>query len=750
MGMRKITSRTTVLLACLFFWLNNAGAWAQNENSNWVSRNVSLRDLGVTQTITFNQKNRERHFYFPIAQNVVFKDAYVDLDAVYLRQFSGFDGLTVLINGVPVNAQALAQSTLPSFLRMSGIDGKPVALNADPVSEEIHLSIPLKNLDPASRFVDVSLSFNTQNDAERCTDVAGRGNELQLDVRSSLRYRYDRSSVMDVRSFLTTLPRRAQILLPASSNAVQYEASLRLLMSLRGQGLEPELNRLPNLGDDVSITGLMPQAAWSGVPMFQSLLIAIQQHQKFHINNDADTAAWLAARIVSANLADVVVDSEALRNALIKAGEVWRDLGVLQKLPQNVQQAVADKWGAQVKAGQSNLTLINLGGMQMLAVDAPNQNPAAILPNSIWAAIANGPALAVSQVNPLKVEASSHRLMIAQNLPVQYLQGMARWEINFSAKDLPNGERPNSLQLNVISAHRAGDTPAIMSVFMNDYLLTAKDLRGDGEVTAINAFVPLYALRANNVVRIEVYDTMQKNCASMQSLPVQILPSSYLGLGGSRDVSEFFSLVPMLTRDSAVVIPPAYLQYAEDSLLTVSRVLQGLGMADDGFKMEMANDKEFTAHGPFVSFEVPPKNLSSLADTQLDKLVVRDKNKAVIFDSSGLGSLALAQVVEGQGVLIGRVGKAPLNLQMPLEFSNGNLSIIDSQGVKLTLNTNDPQQEFSLNESGRGLKYLMERFHLPFVIAAIILTIAILLLLTRLALKENRRRLNRRQSDKSV
>jgi ABC-type multidrug transport system fused ATPase/permease subunit len=244
-----------------------------------------------------------------------------------------------------------------------------------------------------------------------------------------------------------------------------------------------------------------------------------------------------------------------------------------------------------------------------------------------------------------------------------------------------------------------------------------------------------------------VTDTAHKNCANVQSLPVQVLPSSYLGLGGASDVNEFFSLLPLLDDDTRVIIPAGYLRHAEDSLMMVSRVLQGLAMFADGFKLEVSADREKAMRGPFVSFEVLPENANSLVDAQLDKLVVRDKKRNTVFDSKGLGGLAVVQVIDGQGVLVSRVGSDALNLQVPLEFSNGNLVVLDNQGVKLTLNTNDPQDEFDLNESGRGLFFLIERYHVPFVIAVIVLLIALTLLVIRSVLKERYRRLARRRDD---
>jgi hypothetical protein len=277
---------------------------------------------------------------------------------------------------------------------------------------------------------------------------------------------------------------------------------------------------------------------------------------------------------------------------------------------------------------------------------------------------------------------------------------------------------------------------------MNDFLLTAKNLRDDGEVTAVKAFVPLYALKANNVVRVEVIDPAQKACTTSQPLPVQIMPSSFLTLGGANDVTEFFTLLPHLNQSTTVLVPTAYLDHAQDNLLTVAYVLQGLSMQPSAFNFTATTANAFKPQGAFVSFEVPAKGLDSLVDVKLSHLVVRDKQKSVLFDSTGLDGLVVAQLIGGEGVLVSRVGDGVLNLTAPIELSSGTLSIIDSQGVKLTLNSNDEQQEFSLNESGRGLVYWFERFHLPFLIFGGVLLIALVFLTIRLAIRERQRRSN--------
>lgn len=717
--------------------LQATGAQAAGNDTGWRVRSNSLRDSGFSKPIVLDQKKREQHFYFPIAQNVRLKDAYLELDATYLRQFASTDGLTIQVNGVSVKVLSLAQGAAPSFLRMTGMDGQSWSADvAAQTKAEINLSIPLKNLDPAARFVDVGVSFNSKIEVDRCAEIIGRGNEVLLDPGTRIRYRYDPNSVADVRSFLTTLPPHPQILLPGQLTGMQYEAALRLLMGLRNQGLDPQLARLPKLGDEVSVEGFNLKGAIASNPLFRSVAVAASQQRPLHVENEMDVAAWLALRLMAEDgLADVVIDAAGIRSALVKAGQIWRDQGILPLMPAWLRQAVAEQWQIKSRSNQANLSVVNWAGTQLLLLDGDNLNPAALLAGSSWSAIANGEALGVGQAIPLSVDAHSHRLMIAHNLPVQYLYGSMHWEVPFGAKDLPSGERPNSIQLNIIAANKNADSAEVVSVFMNDNLITAKRLRTDGEVTSVDAFVPLYSLKANNVVRIEVADPALQGCARSQPLPIQILPSSYLGLTGARDAKEFFALVPALAHEGSVIVPSAYFLHPEDTLLTVSRILQGMQMSPGGFRLQGIDGAEFSVTGPFVSFEVSPKGLRSLVDAQMDRLTIRNKNDLVVFDSRGLGSLAVAQVVGEQGVLVSHIGKGNLSLQAPLELSAGNLAVMDNQGVKLALNTNDPEQEWSLNESGRGVRYFLERYHLPFVVFGLVIGLALLLLAIRSWLK---------------
>jgi hypothetical protein len=708
----------------------------------WSTRSVSLREVGFTLPLMLNNRIRERHLFLPIAQNANVQDVLLELDASYLRQFISTDGLTILINGVPTRSVSLGQGSNPSFLHMTSLDGTPVSLDAaSELNTNIKLQIPLKNLDANTRFVDVGLSFNSKTDAEHCTEIEGRANELLISPDSFLRYRFNRANVKDVRSFLTTLPKQPRVVLPSSVTAVQYEAALRLVMGLAHQGMKAELVSFPSVGREMVVRELKVPTDLAKLDFFTGINAAISQRKNYLIANERDLAAWLALSLSAENkLADVVLDATALRAALLKSGAIWRNENILKALPSDAMKALV--WAEQQPLVASNLNLVNWAKNQVLLIDAPQENPAALLTSSFWADIANSAELNVIQALPITTEGDSYRVMIARNLPVQYLKNSIHWDLPFAAKDLPNGAHPNALQINIISAHRQGDLSAVVSVYMNDFLLTAKNLRDDGEVTAVKAFVPLYALKANNVVRVEVIDPAQKACTTSQPLPVQIMPSSFLTLGGANDVTEFFTLLPHLNQSTTVLVPTAYLDHAQDNLLTVAYVLQGLSMQPSAFNFTATTANAFKPQGAFVSFEVPAKGLDSLVDVKLSHLVVRDKQKSVLFDSTGLDGLVVAQLIGGEGVLVSRVGDGVLNLTAPIELSSGTLSIIDSQGVKLTLNSNDEQQEFSLNESGRGLVYWFERFHLPFLIFGGVLLIALVFLTIRLAIRERQRRSN--------
>lgn len=707
---------------------------AQAADENWRARGISLRDSGFASAVTLNANKREQHFYFPVAQNVKIRDARLELELTYLHQFPSTDGLTIQVNGISTRVVSLSSGTTPLLLRMTGLDDSPLSTDAAAQArKEYNFSIPLKDLDPAARLIDVTVSFNSEINSSRCTEVSGMGNEVQISPDSRLHYLYDTDSVSDIRSFLTTLPKKPQLFLPSSLNKAQYEGTLNLLMGMRNLGLDPQLARLPVAGDEAPVTGLHLPGKMSGKTMFENIEAAIEYHRPLQIKNEEDIASWLALRLIAdAGFADVVIDSSELGNALIKAGKIWDDEDVLPLMPGWLQKAVADRWRIQNRSTSSSLSVENWLGTQLMLLDDADINPAALLTGSFWSSLSNSARLNVARSSPLSTE-PAQRLLIARNLPVKYLGNSIKWELPFHAKDLPEGKRPDSVQLNILAANRNADSAAVVSVFMNDYLLTAQKLNTDGEVTLVSASVPLYSLKASNMITVQVSGPAQKNCTSPQATPVQILPSSHVGLTGAGTAMEFFSLIPALTHNSEVIVPQAYLLHPETTLATVSKVLQSLQMSAGNYHLRVENGSEFSAKEKFVSFEVAPKKLNSLIETGLDKLIIRDKTGAVVFNSEGLGSLSVAQLIEGKGILVSRVGRGEKNLEIPFELSAGNLAVMDSQGVKLVLNTNDPAQEWNFNQPNRGLKHFVQRYRTALSILGWLLALGLAIWATKVA-----------------
>lgn len=681
---------------------------AAENDDHWHARSSSLRDSGLLSPVVLDKSNRDQHFYFPIAQNVKRKDMRFELEATYLRQFVCTDGLTISINGISSKALLLPAG------KTSNSDN--VADNQ--TSLEINFSVEIKDVEAAARFVDIGVSFNSQNNDKRCTDVAGHGNEILLHPRSGIQYSYDVNSVSDIRSFLSTLPKNAQILLPNHVSGTQYEAALRLHLGLSNLGLSPKIVRLPNMGDEISVAGLQLPAAMAEKSMFRHIASSLSQQHTLRIEKKEDIASWLALRLMtSEGLADIVIDSSSITEALNNAASIWANEGVLQMMPSWVKQAVTDKWQIKTQSTLANLSLVNWAGTQLLLLDDANLTPAALLTGSFWSTIINGAELGVDHADSLSAEPSSH-LMFARNLPAKNLQAETLWDIPFYAKDFPEHKLPNHIQLNISPVKT--NINAVISVFINGILITAQKLNTNGDETLVSASVPFYSLKANNVTHIEVTAT-----GIAQPIPLQILPNSYLGLTSANNTNEFFSLIPALTHESTVVIPATFLQHPELTVANVNRVLRGLQMSPSSFILKSVDGEKFSTKGAFVSFDVKPENLHSLVESHLDKLTIRDRNGIVVFDSRGLGNLAIIQLIDGQGILVNRVGRGELNIETPIELSSGNLAVVDRQGVKLVLNTNDPKEILSLNESNRGLKYFFKRYHLPLVIIGGLLGLAL-------------------------
>lgn len=665
-----------------------------------MTRTLTLSDLGLAGHVSLSNSNFEQHFYFPAPQGVALKDAHFEIHGTYLHPFVGAAALTLLVNGRAEFAHRLPDNEGNYFFSEKGANGSTFTYRRlEGQGDEIDISLPQQELQGQGGFVDLGLVLSSQTDATHCIDERGRGNELSIDPKATqLRYSFDGASVQDIRSLLGTLPHRPVILLPRRQlTAKQYDAALRLSLALSEKGLQPEFIALPQVGDVVD-TASLPNAASVKIP--EAMADAIARRQPYKIAQPVEIAVWLALRMMSPDgLAQVVIDPEPTRQALLAAlpGIGADDNGPGNQLWLESGLSEAGNWLAKATLGNANVRISMLAGQPVLALEGENMAGGVGLIASTWRQIAGSSELLLNQALHMSDKDSKQpHIHFASNLPVQNVAGSAEWVTPIQLNRLPDGKWPDSLELNLMAAPSGDGLSPVVSVFMNDNLLTALSLRTDGEITRLRARIPLYALRMNNLLRVEIRrrNTGGHCSGTMQSFPVQLLPSSLLNLRDAAKGAQFFMLGTKFDRNSEVAVPARYLLDSLNTLPVVAAVLRGLAVGETDFSLIADAKPGFKPSYTFAAFESAPDSETQLVTAGSGRLVVRNRYSHTVFDSAGLGNLAVIQLIDSgkqQGVNVTTVNGVLPALRAPLELSAGDLAIADAGGVRLAINLDSPR-----------------------------------------------------------
>lgn len=705
---------------CLLAWLVSfdvacaaTNTWAMNvQAASPTTRAVSLSDLGMTDAITLTDASvvSEQHFFFNLPRYIRLQNVHLDFRAVFARPFSRDAVLSFKVNGVPVARMELGGDEA-AFSRPITGDGKfLMTLDASRAAREMLGSIPLYGIDMNKGFVDLTVVLDHSAAAQSTQNLLR--NSLSIDPQATgLVYSFAPESVSDVRSVIATLPHRPLILLPQSELTVsQYEAALRSALALSQKDFQPEFLAIPKLGEWVATTGLRVPDALKSLPPFMPFASAVEdKHAPLKITSSEQIGAWLVLRASSERgLAQLVIDASASHKAIDEA------LAALARVCDE-KTWNSQVWQLPVSHAAANLRVATLAGQAVLVLDEPNVAAAAALFTSTWLEVANSQeALLDKALLYHNDELDKTHFYFAQSQSVKEVSKQAEWVVPFKLADLPAGKWPESFEINLLAAPTGDRVRSVVSVYLNDNLLTSDFLRSNGQFERVTARIPLYSLSASNYLKVEVRRRCEATeCAeATQSYPVQLLPSSYLALGAANDAQQFFMLSPQLGQDAELILPRKYLHDGARSLAFVQNILSGLSARTAGLKITFSDKEAFTAQKSFIAFEVAPESSRERVKTHSGRLLLRNNQGKVMFDATGMGSLATVQLLESSGrtgVFVHSVGEKLVTFSESFSLTQGDFAVLDAQGAKLTLNLTDPNNELQLEQHNQEVTFLMSR-----------------------------------------
>lgn len=663
-----------------------AETFRQLSANTWITRNVSLAELGFTTPVVLAATDTRREFYLPVPISVALSEGALQLDANYLRSDGGRTTMVVSLDNIPVSARAFAQD---------GGDAS-AAINVD--------STPRAN-----GFVRLGVNWTTALAGEKiCADSRTPGNILRIEPTSRFSYRYDSRAIHDLAGAWAALPTTVVILVGSDSLPREsYDTAWRLGAVLEQAGKHSVIKVLPAVGDTVDLTNVTVPPALRAIPAFAALAAA----GKHQLSDEAEVGAFLSLGQGGLFHADIIVADAHLTANMAAAFDALRDQ--IGKAAPTAVSAYAE-WRARSEPatqtlGASSMRLAPAFGGQSILVSADAGAKAAGLFGGIWRNIGISPALVAQAVEKPPADASVLTLKELGGKPGSFdVLGRAEWTTGFDiAAVSADGRLPTNLQLDVAAAPGAARALPVVSVFLNDVLLGAKQLDANGKSERISAGIPRSALAAKNVLKVAFVRQMSSDdCKETpEAYPVSVLDTSHLQLDKVEPERNFTGMLSRYAADASLLLPNAYLTDAPGSLPRVIRLAVSAGISAANAKLVVVDEGRMAAPlGNFLALDVPFPDGASLVKVAGDRLVLANRGKRTLLDIGGndhLGILEVARVNGKDGIIYRTVGTNPPALELPLQLSSGNFAAIGTGGSLAELDLDNESGRYAINESNR-------------------------------------------------
>lgn len=628
-----------------------------------VTREVTLSDLGVDAPVVFQGMDARRDLYIPVPAGVPLTNARMVVDADYLRGDGGRTTMVLSVDGNPVFSRQL-EGEQGSANTTIDVNGKP----------------------RPTGFLRFGVAWSSVIGEDLCSDERAIGNVLKLMPSSHFIYSYDAAHVRDLSTAWSTMPGTGSVLVAGGALAKEsFDTAWRLGLAVENAGKRIVVKTLPNVGDEVDVSGLDLPPSLRVIAPFSNFVGA----NTYRIRDLAEVGALLLLPN-SPVAADIVVADPILLGQIRSALDALAArIGGPAMTAFNDWRTKAASLGAAVVA-TDELSLQTLAGRPVIAVGPAAGAKAAQLFDSFWRGSIAAGNVTVRAVDAKPTPRDSIPLSSFGNAAGN-MEVLARgdWVVNFDLAAATGGSSlPSRINLDVAAAPGASTTDPVVAVFLNDVLLAAKRLDANGHPEHLSAAIPVYALGARNNLRVSFQrQPVSDRCRETpQAFPVSVLPSSNLELGGSVSGADFLGVISAMAGGGRVVIPDSYLSTARDSVVRVVRAAAAAGVPPGTSSTLDVNPAgaPFKVTGSFLGLDVPAQGADLKARVEGDRVIVGNNEKARILDITGLKNVALVQAVHAEGsrgILWQSIGPKPMTPQKAVRLSRGDVAIVGVDGT---------------------------------------------------------------------
>ncbi|WP_034293510.1 cellulose biosynthesis cyclic di-GMP-binding regulatory protein BcsB [Herbaspirillum sp. RV1423] len=651
--------------------------WA---GDRWVTRSISLGELGFTSPAVLDSNTARREYYLPVPANVPLSDAAVQLNARYLRADGGRTSMTLSIDGYPVAARRFTEEQGDASQAI-GIDGLP----------------------RSNGFVRLGVNWSSVLSDQVCTDQRAPGNSLRLAADSRFSYRYERAAIKTLATGWSALPVNPVLLVSRHGlSTAAYDTAWRTGVALQRNGKHVSVSTLPAVGDAIDLSALSLPPALLGVPAFAALNDRAAQHR---IKDQAELGALIALGQHGPLHADLVIADSSLIDAMRTA------VAALQAQIKSTAADAAAPYAAWLASGftlldqtpsTDQLRLATFGGNSVIVIPATAGAKAAGLLGTLWQSTAVNPAATVKQASAPKLDGDKILLILLNQFGalagsmdvLAHAERSVTFDLGSVAVD---GRLPAEIVFDLSAAPSINGEAPVISVFLNDFLLGAKRLTADGRPQRVSVPVPAYTLAARNEIRIAFYrQPTQERCHDQPSaFPVSILPGSHIRLSKSTLGRDFVGTAGHFADSADLLISDAALATPGDSLPQVIRIAEAVGFSTDLSALRIVKTGQTgKPEHAFLAFDVALDGDRPAGVVRDGKLVLKENDKPLpMLELADMNRLATVEVLKSSdqiGILYRNIGTQAPTPAGSFRLTRGNFAVVGDNGLLLQIDTNDP------------------------------------------------------------
>ncbi|MGQ3047141.1 MAG: cellulose biosynthesis cyclic di-GMP-binding regulatory protein BcsB [Niveispirillum sp.] len=628
------------------------------------TRSVTLRDLGYPDGVTLSGISARQDIFFPLP-------AWVPTDNLQLDMKLD----TALAEGQRASVQLL-------------LDDQPRWAGAlKPGSHAQSVTTSLKRIDLRQGFTKATIAWGAQWTDNRCVDQRLPGGFATLSPDSAVTYSIDPAKIDSVRAAWSALGPRVSIFVSAEGlNATQFQAVTRLAATLIREGRRVHIIRIPS-GKAAAADPNAPKIDLPPPPPLPTQ--AEMDTGSVFVASRAEIESFIGfMKSKAGGQANYALDTYGGADIGLLKGMGVPSIALLDGIDGEKVRFLTDGWSP-------------LADMTANAINAAKPQPASLIGNDgiPFAALGLGQG-------------------------VQELVDRAEWPLRLDYAQVPQGQRPAALEIELAPGSTMGDKPQLLHVFVNNTLLRSVSLPDGGKVQRISVPLPDGLLGRSNAIRIVLQrqasggDCREAPLAS----PAQILPGSRVTLTpDSTKPADFYALSPSMAKGATLVVTPDQLKDVA-AVNLAARIVADLVPAQAPLSV-IVGDGKATPATPFI--QLPGASLPGKPDlpVRLDggAVSVKDRSGQTLLDVTGTHGLMTAQLASHDGTpgLSLATSDGRISPLMPrLAFDKGNVAFADDTGVLMAFDTVRDRAVRVVVADDAGWADWLDRFRIVLVLGA--------------------------------